>query len=313
MKSKFGFALAWIAVLMLTACAMDGGAYSGTLVLEGRHIYSSGEILNGVLVIVDGEVILQEGARVQGPVFMLGGAAQINAEIDQDVSIVGGNIAIGPEAIIGGDFRVGSGQFEISPEAMIEGDVLSGPASNVELDDFFPRVSPVERLVQLLPWSLVLAFLAYLAARTIPAAVVRVSRAEMDHPVISAAMGILVGVVGPVMLVFMAFTLILIPVTVIGVVVGALMVAYGWIGFGIAFGEFLVRRFNLAVGGGGSAFLGTLAFMILIDVLSVIPFIGSLVSLLAVTIGLGAVVLTRFGLRQFVPATDLIYNEEYEV
>ena len=312
MKSKFGFVLARTAVLLLSACATDGGAYSGTLVLEGRHIYSSGDILNGVLVIVDGEVILEEGAGVRGSVFMLGGAAEINAAIDQDVSVVGGDIAIGPEAIIRGDFRVGGGEYEIAPGATIEGSILTGPASNVELDDFFPRVSAAERLVQLLPWSLVLAFLAYLAARTLPAPVSRVSQAEIEHPVVSAAMGILVGVVGPVLLVFMAFTLILIPVTVIGVVVGGLMVAYGWIGFGTAFGRFLVQRFNLEVGRSGSAFLGTLAFMILVDVLSIIPFIGPLVSLLAATIGLGAVVLTRFGLRQFVPATDLIYNEEYE-
>ena len=91
------------------------------------------------------------------------------------------------------------------------------------------------------------------------------------------------------------------------------MVAYGWIGFGTAFGRFLVQRFNLEVGRSGSAFLGTLAFMILINVLSIIPFIGPAVSLLAATIGLGAVVLTRFGLRQFVPAIDLIYDEEHEV
>jgi hypothetical protein len=310
MKSKFGFVLAWIAVLLLTACATDGGAYSGTLIVEGRHIYSHGDILNGVLVIVDGEVILEDGANVRGQVFMLGGTAEINAVIDQDISIVGGDIAIGPEAIIGGDFRVGGGEYEIAPGATIEGAILTGPASNVELDDFFPRVSAGERLVQLLPWSLVLAFLAYLAARSIPAPVSRVSQTEIGHPVVSAAMGILVGVVGPVLLVFMAFTLILIPVTVIGLVLGALMVAYGWIGFGMAFGKFLVRRFNLEVGRGGSAFLGTLAFIILIDVLSVIPFIGPLVSLLAATIALGAVVLTRFGLRQFVPATDLIYEED---
>ena len=57
------------------------------------------------------------------------------------------------------------------------------------------------------------------------------------------------------------------------------------------------------------AFLGTLVFMILIDLISIIPFVGSLIALLAVTIGLGAVMLTRFGLREFVPAADFLYEE----
>jgi hypothetical protein len=127
--------------------------------------------------------------------------------------------------------------------------------------------------------------------------------------VVCAAMGILVGIVGPILLVFMAFTVILIPATLIGLVIGALMVAYGWIGFGRAFGRWLVDRLNLQVGRAGRAFLGTLVFMILIDLISIIPFVGSLIALLAVTIGLGAVMLTRFGLREFVPAADLLYEE----
>ena len=55
--------------------------------------------------------------------------------------------------------------------------------------------------------------------------------------------------------------------------------------------------------------MGTLVFMILIDLISIIPFVGSLIALLADTIGLGAVMLTRFGLRKFVPAADLLYEE----
>jgi hypothetical protein len=114
----------------------------------------------------------------------------------------------------------------------------------------------------------------------------------------------------PVLLVFMAFTVILIPVTLIGVLIGGLTIAYGWIGFGMAFGRWLARRFDLELGRGGVAFLGTLAFMILFDLVSVVPYIGSVVSLIALTIGIGAVMLTRFGLREFVPASEVFFEEE---
>jgi hypothetical protein len=301
--------LFYASVLFMTACATDSGAYNGTLILEGRHVYGPGEVLNGVFLVVDGEAVLEQGARVKGPVYMLGGSAMINSQVDQDVSVIGGNLTVGPNAMIGGDLRVGSGELDLSPQTTVKGSVLKGPASDVQLEDIFPRASPGERLVQLLPWALVLAFLAYLSAVYVPLPVARISQAETKHPVVCAAMGILAGIVGPVLLVFMAFTVILIPATLIGLVIGALTVAYGWIGFGAAFGRWLVGRLNLQVGRAGSAFVGTLVFMILIDLISIIPFVGSWVTLLAITIGLGAVMLTRFGLREFVPAADLLYEE----
>jgi hypothetical protein len=301
--------LFFVSILFLVACATDNGAYSGTLILEGRHTYSVGEVLKGVFLVVDGEAVLDRGARVEGPVYMLGGSATINSQVDQDVSVIGGNLTVGPDAMIGGDLRVGSGRLDLSPQATVKGSVLKGPASDVQLEDIFPRVSPKERLVQLLPWTLVLAFLAYLSAVYVPLPVARISQAEIKHPVVCAAMGILVGIVGPILLVFMAFTVILIPTTLIGLLIGALTVAYGWIGFGQAFGRWLTGKLNLEVGRAGGAFLGTLVFMILIDLLSIIPVVGSLIALLAITIGLGAVMLTRFGLREFVPATDLLYEE----
>ena len=307
---RFGISLLFFAsILFLAACATDSGAYSGTMILEGRHVYGSGEVLNGIFLVVDGEAVLDRGARVEGPIYVLGGSTTINGQVDQDISVIGGNIRVGPQATIGGDLRVGSGELDLSPQAMIKGSVWKGPASDVQMEDIFPRVPPGERLAQLLPWALVLAFLAYLSAVYMPRPVARISQAEVKHPVVCTAMGMLVGIVGPVLLVFMAFTVILIPATLIGLLIGVLTVAYGWIGFGTAFGRWLARRLDLQIEQAGSAFLGTLVFMILIDLISIIPFVGSLVALLAVTIGLGAVMLTRFGLREFVPAADLLYEE----
>ncbi|HZD55714.1 MAG TPA: hypothetical protein VE136_03250 [Anaerolineales bacterium] len=307
---RFGVPVLFFAsILFLAACATDSGVYSGTMILEGRHVYGPGEVLNGIFLVVDGEAVLDRGARVEGPIYVLGGSTTINGQVDQDISVIGGNIRVGPQATIGGDLRVGSGELDLSSQAMIKGSVWKGPASDVQMEDIFPRVPPGERLAQLLPWALVLAFLAYLSAVYMPRPVARISQAEVKHPVVCTAMGMLVGIVGPVLLVFMAFTVILIPATLIGLLIGVLTVAYGWIGFGTAFGRWLARRLDLQIEQAGSAFLGTLVFMILIDLISIIPFVGSLVALLAVTIGLGAVMLTRFGLREFVPAADLLYEE----
>jgi hypothetical protein len=51
-----------------------------------------------------------------------------------------------------------------------------------------------------------------------------------------------------------------------------------------------------------AAFFGMLVFMFGLELLSLIPAIGSLLGMAVAVIGLGAVSLTRFGSRQFVPA-----------
>lgn len=43
------------------------------------------------------------------------------------------------------------------------------------------------------------------------------------------------------------------------------------------------------------------AFMLVLELISLIPFVGSLLAITITVVGLGAVSLTRFGLRRFIP------------
>jgi hypothetical protein len=125
------------------------------------------------------------------------------------------------------------------------------------------------------------------------------------------AMGLLSGVVGLVLLVFMAFTIILIPVTLLGLLVLFTAVAYGWIGFGLITWRILKRLLKWELRLPAGAFLGTLLFSIFIYLARFIPLVGDWPGLLAITIGLGAVLLTRFGLQTFVPAVDMEIEETF--
>lgn len=292
-----------LAALSLVACR-DTGAYSGTLVVDGWHVYERGKTLEGTLVIVDGRVILEEGARLNGPAYVLSGLLIAEGEIAGDVSLIGGDLRLGPGSRVGGDVRVGGGRLDLSPQAAVRGRVLTGAASGVAPADFFPRRSLRSELPLFLVEALALAGLAFLAVRFAPRPVERVRRAAVEHPVVSAAMGLLAGLVGLVLLVVMAFTLILIPVTLIGLVGGFLTIGYGWIGAGVATGRWLAgwRRWQLPPD--RSAFLGTFVFLLAVNALSLLPILGAVIGLTAVAISLGAVLLTRFGLREFVPGSD---------
>ncbi|WP_339106004.1 hypothetical protein [Haloterrigena salinisoli] len=96
--------------------------------------------------------------------------------------------------------------------------------------------------------------------------------------------------------VFMAFTLILIPVAILGLLIGLVMIAYGVISLGYLLGQQMESlRTGLATGA------GVVVVMIVLEVSSVIPFVGDLLAIGLLLTGFGAVVLTYFGLRHFEP------------
>ena len=287
----------------LSACTAGGetGAYSGTLVLEGSHHYSPGAVLPGLFLVLDGEAALAAGARVDGPVFLMGGRLVIDGTVNGEVSVIGGSLEVGPQAEITGDLRVGNGKLELSPSARLHGQTLTGAASGLEPEQLFPSSSVETRLAWLLPQALLFGAAAALAQRFLPAPARRVRRAAVGHPLVSGAMGLLAGLVGLILLVVLAFTLILIPVTLLGFILGVLAVGWGWIGIGLEAGAWLRARWKPSWSPLQAAFAGAFLFSVVLNLCTLLPLAGSYLGLCAAALSLGAVTLTRFGLRDFTP------------
>jgi hypothetical protein len=294
-----------LALLLVVGVALllsgSQGVYTVRLVTSDTHTLASGETLDGELIMTGGELLLEAGSLVTGSVYMLGGALQIDGEVLGDVSSIGGRLAIGPGARIGGDLSVAA-QPGLSPEASIGGEVNVG-AGAAMLDPGALDRGAENRLLWLVPEALLVAVLAFLAVRFLPRPVARVSRAATSYPLAAGAMGILVGIVAPALLVMMAFTIILIPLTVLGLLLLLLVVAYGWVALGLAAGRWITRRAKRSLPLPTTAFVGTLLFMLAVNAAAFLPLIGGLIGLLAATVGLGAVMLTRLGTSEFIPAT----------
>ena len=301
-RNKWRRLLFLLLLLVLAGC--DGGAVSGTLVWEGSHVYDENDIIQGQMVILNGKAAIQTAAQVTGSVYILGGAVEIAGTVGEDVAIIAGNLILSPTAVIGGDLSVGGGDVERPSQATVLGDVLDESDVQVNLETLFPQPSPQQRLARLLPKALIVAALAYLAARFLERPLERVRRASVGHPFVAFAMGLLLAIVGPSLLVLMAFTVILIPVTVIALLLTGLVVVYAWIGLGTALGHWLRRYLRRDWSLARSAFVGAFLFMAVTDLLIFIPFVGAWIGILMTVVGVGAVFLTRFGLRQFAPSYE---------
>jgi uncharacterized protein (DUF983 family) len=105
------------------------------------------------------------------------------------------------------------------------------------------------------------------------------------------------------LVVLMAYTILLIPVALLGIAIIGIALMYGWIVYGVALGRFVAQRLKLKLSAWQVVFGGTFIFMLLISLITEIPIVGGLIGILIASAALGAVFLTRFGLRRFIPET----------
>jgi hypothetical protein len=219
---------------LLTLSACEPQVYSGKIILEGQHTIAT---VDGDLVVLSGQVTLPVGSHVTGSVYLLSGELQADGAIGGSVFLMTGALTLGPHAKIQGDLKIGSGTLSRSPTATIGGQVTSETAMAVPLSPAWWNDQSVGgQLLWFLARTVLLAALAFLLARFVPQPIVRVSKAATQHPVISGAMGLLTLVVSLSLLVFMAFTIVLLPITLLGILLLGAAITYGWIALGLEIG-----------------------------------------------------------------------------
>ena len=232
-------------LLTLSACEPD--VYSGKILLEGKHALT---MVDGDLVILGGQVTLKEDSQVSGSVYLLSGDLQADGTIHGDVSLMAGTLTLGPHAKIEGGLKIGAGTANRSPAVSVVGGVTnSGAGIAVPLvPAWWNDQSLLAQVLWFLGRTLLVAVLALLSMRFVPKPTARLGKAVAEHAVIAGTLGLLPLVVALSLLVFMAFTIILIPVALLGTLVLGAAALYGWIALGLELVQALVRLFKWKVG-----------------------------------------------------------------
>lgn len=279
-----------VPMLIVTLLLILGGDVdvdTAQLLLRGDHSVTDHQ---GALIVGDASVTVPADARAPGPIYVIGGKTRIEGAVAGDVRQLAGTLVVADGAIVGGELqRIGGVQTiadtaEIARRSTVE---VTTPAGGSVLG-YGPSV-----LVTLL-----LAFVAARRARRNPTALTNLRGAVTDHPLISLTIGALVAVTGLSLFVFMAFTLVLLPVSILGLLAGLVVTAYGVIAWGSVVAQLLpTARDGLAAGA------GVAVVMVLLHLVGHIPVVGDLVGLAALLTGIGAVMITYFGLQEFRPVT----------
>jgi hypothetical protein len=287
--------------LLLTACGANG-LYQVTLITDGEHQLTGA--YPGDLLMLGGKATLLHDFTLKGSLHLVSGQLDLQGKVLGDVTLLGGDLTLSPSAHLGGNLNLGGGTFHPSPGSVIEGRTHTG--SGIPLPDLPERnATPLgATLHRNLLNALLLGLAAAFLTRYFPHSIARVGEAASRHALVSGSIGLLVGVVGISLLVTMSYTILLIPVSLLGLFALGLAVVFGWIGLGMMAGRLIGQIWNRPLSPAKSAFIGTMAFVFVLELISSMPLVGSLLGIIVAAIGLGAVALTRFGLQQYVPVSD---------
>ncbi len=285
------------------------------LIVGQNFVLAEGERINGNLSVIGGNAELGTESLVDGDVAVLGGRLRVGGTVTGDIVVFGGSITLDESAVVRGSVAGIGSSVSRSPGATVDGDLFdteSLPIPNRLTPPIAPPALPVPNApkppqawsfilwpIQALGWSLVMALATALAVLIAPRNVGRVANTVASQPLMSFIVGFfsfaMAALAGLVLLICCCLGLFV-------WLAAAVAVLVGWAAVGLWVGQSLLSMFRVR---DVASFLEAAIGVFLITFLSRLPpCFGGLIGLLIASLGLGAVVLTRFGTQSY-PAKTL--------
>lgn len=281
--------LATIPLLIVALLLMSGNpdAETAQLVLAGDHQIEDHQ---GSLIVGEAELTIPAGAEVTGPIYVIGGQLTVRGAVLGDVVQLAGTVRVEAEGRIADDLQHIAGTLVVSDGAEI--------GRRTSFDLAAATDDEVGGLIRSMVLTLLLAGAGYLLAKRRTRELDNVAAALTGHPVVTFTVGTLLTLTFLSIFVFMGLTLVLIPVALVGLIVGMLTVGYGVVAWGHVVGRHTPIRHR-----GLATFVGVVIVLVSVRLAGAIPIVGDVVVAALLLVGIGGVVVTYYGVSRFRPAT----------
>lgn len=295
-------------ILMLTFALpvfAQEGDDDGQVVFGGEFKLRSGETLNNNLVIFGGDAELEENSVVNGDVTVFGGDVKIGGQINGDLMVFGGSAELEDKAVVNGDLSFVGGSLNRDEDAIVRGKVES-VSGGENFSDCGPKIMPrsggsapaplrfVRNIFEGIVLVLVSMAVGLLVALFLPRQTDLTARTMSQYPLLSFGIGFLSLVFGSIIGGIMS----LICVGIFVLLALCVAVIFGWIAVGYLAGQRLGGMFSKTWSPVAACAVGV-GFMTL---LTYVPCVGPIFFGLALSTGLGAVILSRFGTTPYIPS-----------
>ena len=302
------------------ALADGGPPDDGGITVFGKdYVLEEGEQLEGNLVVFDGDVTLAEGSTVTGDVVVWDGNAEVNGSVEGDLVVSNGDVHLGSAAQVEGDLAcTWNCDLEQEDGARVDGSIIEGvPWGNPTLWQWGRLQIPMPHAFtnqsswpwQVMDWIfeavrglaavLVVSAIGGLVSLLWPQQVGRIGATVIQTPASSFGIGLLTALAGGALTIALLITICFSPLALLAALALGVAGLFGWIGVGALVGRRLLQTLDArGVAPLWSGGLGTLLITLVSGGLGLIPCLGILGLPLTVglgCLGLGAVVLTRFG------------------
>ncbi len=318
-----------LAVVLLPGSNVYAQSSDGDVLLFGQnYTLEEGDELNGNVAVFGGNITVQDAAVLDGDVALIGGNFTLDGDVTGNVAVIGGNITI--SGTVDGDVVVVGGQVKLTGTAVIDGDIatvggqvekepgaeVTGTITNnqplveppdvpgVPEDPNIPDVpAPPETfyyynsawpIFNTLGWALLMGCIAALLSLFLELPIQRIGDYAVSQPLIAGSIGLLSLFIGIILFLTIAPIFILVAAWFLGV---------------IALGQEVGERFTKAINQTWPTLLATSFGTFLLVLVGglvelLIPCVGWMFNFMIALIGIGAVIMTRFGSRA--GATPLI-------
>jgi hypothetical protein len=251
------------------------------------------------VVKINSDVTIEENMKVRN-VFVLRGQITINGTVEQNVVAIGGSIVLTRTAVVNGDVVALGGIIVMGKGADVHGTLTEINSSNISaaisdlLSDDWEGWSWLFAIFSVVVFFAIL-ILALLIVALIPKPIQVIAETIKTNTFkvsLSGLLGLLLIVPIAVLLTISVIGIVLIPLEMILVVSAALM------GF-IAVSQLVGRRVLMLIKRtGGGVIRQTFWGLITLWLIGWIPYVGWIIKVLAVVLGLGGVIMTRFGTKE---------------
>jgi hypothetical protein len=310
---RIGWWIACCVLLLVPGTALTTRIAADEFLVGKSFTLAEGETYSGNVIAVDSTLRLQAGSTFRGNIVLFGGSMESAGDIIGQVASLDASLYFAPTSIVHGDVASIGSVPRVDFGAKISGSIKSmevfslpftlpagespggsqtaiggGDANRGTYNLWYEATALLFKV-------LLLSAVAVLVVLFLPLPAERVSRTIIEQPAVSFLIGMLGMMAAVALLLLLAFTVCLSPLSLLGALVLVAAVLLGWVGLGWETGKRLAGLFRTNLHPAVQAGIGTMILTLIASGLGYIPCAGSLLNVFILSFGLGAVVLTRFG------------------
>jgi hypothetical protein len=267
------------------------------LILPGFSAGAQAETAS--MVKINSDVVVEEGMRVHN-VIVLGGQITVNGTVEQHVIAIGGSAVLTRTAVVGGDVFVLGGIIAMGKGADVRGTLTEVNSSNVSdaisnlLSDNWEGWSWLFAIFSVAIFIATL-IIATLIVFLIPKQILTIAEGITLHTyraTIAGFIGLLMIAPVAVLLTLSVIGIVLIPLQIVVVACAAI---FGFVAIAQILGN---RVLILAKRPDQSLVRQTFWGLLILWIIGWIPYVGWMMKVLAIVLGMGGVMITRFGAKK---------------